>query len=77
MEQNGIFSQNISMEQAMAFASSPAGQQLLRILQQSNDSELSKARSLASSGDMDGARLALTSLLKDPQIQKLMKEFGA
>ena len=76
MEQNGNFSQNFSMEQAMAFASSPAGQQLLRILQQKNGLDLSKAQSLASSGDMEGAKKALSSLLGDPQIQKLMKEFG-
>lgn len=76
MEQNGKAGQNFSMEQAMAFAASPAGRALLRALQQKGGQDLDKATALASGGDMIGARNALSSLLSDPQIQKLMKELG-
>lgn len=72
MEQN----RNFSMEQAMAFANSPAGRQLIQMLQQKGGHDLTKAEALASSGDMEGAKNALSSLLKDPQVQKLLKDLG-
>lgn len=67
---------DFSMEQAMAFAASPAGKQLLAILQKQNRDELNIAQQSAASGDMDAAKKALSSLLTDPQIQKLLKQFG-
>ena len=76
MEMNGKTNPNLSMEQAMALAKSPAGKQLLQILQQKGGSDLNKAHSLAASGDMSGARSALSGLLDDPQVQKLLKELG-
>lgn len=76
METNGKPNQNFSMEQVMAFAKSPAGNQLLNILRQKGGSDLAKAQSMAASGDMTGAKNALSSLLDDPQIRKLMKELG-
>lgn len=72
MEQN----RNFSMEQAMAFANSPAGRQLMQVLQQKGGHDLTKAEALASAGDMEGAKNALSSLLKDPQIQKLLNNLG-
>lgn len=65
-----------SMEQAMAFAASPAGKQLISILQKQNSADLTKAQQLANGGDMDAARKALSSLLSDPKIQNLLKQFG-
>ena len=76
MDKNGGNSQIFSIEQAMAFAASPAGQQLIRILQQKGGTDLSKAKSLASGGDMEGAKNALSAILSDPQVQMLMKELG-
>ena len=72
MEQNRQF----SMEQAMAFAKSPAGRQLLNILQQKGGRDLSKAEALASAGDMEGAKNALSSLMEDPQVRKLLNDLG-
>lgn len=72
MEQN----QQFSMEQAMALAKSPAGRQLLNILRQKGGQDLAKAENLATAGDMDGAKKALSSLLEDPQVRKLLKDLG-
>lgn len=65
-----------SMEQAMAFAGTPAGRQLLAIIQNKGDSDLQKAKSLAESGNMAEAAKAMSSLLADPEVQKLLKQFG-
>jgi hypothetical protein len=70
------FPNGISMEQAMAFAATPAGQQLIRILQQKNNPDSSKAAQAAASGNAAQAKDALSSLLSDPQIQQLRKHFG-
>jgi hypothetical protein len=67
---------NISMAQAMAFANSPTGQQLIRILQQKNDPKLTQAAQAAASGNTDQAKDSIASLLRDPQIQALLKQFG-
>ena len=61
---------------AMAFAATPAGQQLIRILQQKNNPDISKAAQAAASGNAAQAKDALSSLLSDPQIQQLLKQFG-
>ena len=67
-------SQNFSMEQAKAFASSPAGRQLLELIQQKGGNDLSKAQSFAAAGDMTKAKEALSSLLSDPQIRAMIKQ---
>lgn len=69
-------SQNFSMEQAMAFAASPAGQQLIAMLQKKGGADLTKAQEHAAAGNMDQAKDALSSLLSDPQIKALLKQFG-
>lgn len=67
-------SQNFSMEQAMAFAASPAGRQLLSLIQQKGGSNLTKAQAHAAAGDMERAKDSLSSLLSDPQIQAFLKQ---
>lgn len=74
MQQNN--NGNVSMDQILAYAKSPAGRQLIRLLQQKNSPELSKAAQLAASGNTEDAKDALSSLLTDPQIQALLKQFG-
>ena len=69
-------SQNISMEQIKAFASSPAGKQLIALMQHKGGMELSNAQSYAASGNMEKAKESLSALLSDPQIQALIKRFG-
>jgi hypothetical protein len=70
------FPNGFSMEQARAFAESSAGQQLIRLLQQKNNPEISKAAQAAAAGNTAQAKESLTSLLSDPQIQQLLKQFG-
>ena len=69
-------SQNFSVEQAMAFASTPAGRQLLSLLQKKGGDDLQKAKNFAAAGDMNQAKDALSSMLSDPQIQALLKQLG-
>lgn len=69
-------SQNFSMEQAMAFAATPAGKQLLALMQQKGGADLRNAQNLAAAGDMTKAKDALSSLLSDPQIQAILRQMG-
>ena len=64
------------MEQAMAFAKTGAGQQLIQLLQQKNNPDISKAAQAAASGNTAQAKEALSTLLSDPQVQQLLKQFG-
>ena len=76
MAKQSDFPGGFSMEQAMAFAASPAGQQLIRMLQQQSGADFSKAQQYAAAGNMDGARSELASLLKDPKVLAILKQFG-
>ena len=76
MAYNGKQQPNFSMEQAMAFAASPAGRQLISMLQKQSGADLSRAQQLAAAGDMDEAKKTLSSLLSDPAIQNLLKQYG-
>ena len=67
---------NISIDKAMAFANSPAGQQLMKLIQQKNDPKIAKAMDAAAAGDASLAREQLSSLLTDPKIQEILKQFG-
>lgn len=67
---------NFSVEDAQAFAQSPAGQQLLTLLQSTDSSALQKAMEQASGGDLAKARDILTPLLSSPEVRKLMQQFG-
>ena len=67
---------NFSMEDAQAFAQSPAGQQLLALLQSTDNSALRQAMEQASAGDLTKARDILTPLLSSPEVRKLMQQFG-
>ena len=64
-----------SMEQIMAFAASPAGKKLFSMIQNSG-TDLSKAQSYASGGDLEQAKKELSTLLSDPQIRELLQMFG-
>lgn len=67
---------NISMDDALRLAQSPAGQQLLTLIGQANGQDLQEALDLASAGDLSGAQNALSSLLSSPQVQALLKQLG-
>ena len=65
-----------STEEIMALASSPAGQQLLALLQQSGGSQLQQAMGRAAAGDLAGAKELLSPLLSDPRILALLGQLG-
>lgn len=74
MEKN---SQNFSMEEAMQIAKSPAAQQLISMLKQTNGKELQKAMDLASAGDMKNASQIIRSILSaDKDAQDLANKLG-
>ena len=69
-------SQDFSMEDVMRIAKSPAGQQLMALLQQKDSAALDKASAQAKSGNYSQAGQTLSALLSSPEAQKLMKELG-
>lgn len=75
MAQNKDFD-SFSMAQVMAFAASPAGKQLIALIQNSSGADLNKAQAHAAAGNMEEAKAELSSLLKDPRIRELLRQFG-
>ena len=69
-------SQDFSTEEIMGLAQSPAGQQLIALLRQSDPAKLQQAVTQAQSGDFSNAGQTLHDLLSSPQAQKLLKELG-
>ena len=76
MAKQADFPGGFSMEQAMSFAVSPAGQQLIRMIQQKSGTDFTKAQEYAAAGNMEGAKAELASLLTDPKILAILKQFG-
>ena len=65
-----------SMDQMMALAKSPAGRQLLTLLQQSAGQDWQQAMRKAAAGDLDGAKSLLSPALADPRIRELLSQMG-
>lgn len=65
-----------SMDDLMQLAASPAGQQLMAMLRQCNPESLQLAMKKAASGDLEGAKAAVSQLMQDPQIKKLLDQMG-
>lgn len=65
-----------SMEDAMRLANSPAGKQLIAMLQRQNSADLNKAMASAASGNYEDAKTALSAMLKDPTVMELLKQIG-
>ena len=68
--------QDFSMEEIMRLAKSPAGQQLVAMLQKQNSDKLEQAVSQAKTGDYAKAGQTLSSMLSSSEAQKLLKELG-
>lgn len=64
------------IREAMRLAKSPAGQQLIQLLQASNASQLQKAMDSAASGDYQTAKQSLSALLSTPEAQALLSRMG-
>ena len=67
---------NFSMQEAMRLANTPAGQQLLAMLQQSDNEALQKIMDQISTGNYANAQQALSELLSSPEARQLMKQLG-
>ncbi len=62
------------MSELMRLAQSPAGRQLLALLQSSGGSALENAIAQAASGNYGEAKNVLTPLLASPQAKALLKQ---
>lgn len=72
----GNQSKGFSMEEVMQLMKTPAGQQLIKMLQSSDDPALRKARQHAAGGNMDAAREALQQLNANEELKKLLMQLG-
>lgn len=66
--------EKFSIHDAMRLANSPAGKQLIALLQSTGGSDLEQAKKAAEKGDYESAKSNLAEIIKSPQIQALIKE---
>lgn len=69
-------SEDFSMEEVMQLAKSPAGQQLLAMLQRANPDTLQQVAGQAAAGHYHQAASTLKTLLSSDETQALMKQLG-
>ena len=69
-------SQDFSMEEVLRLAKSPAGQQLLAMLQQADTEQVQQVARQAAAGNYAQASQALQALLATEEAQKLVKQLG-
>lgn len=67
---------NFSVDNVKKMLQTPAGKQLLTLLQSADSAKLQSAAQHAAGGNMEDARQALAPLLASPQIQALLKQLG-
>lgn len=67
-------SQDISIQQAMQFAQTPAGQQLISLLRSTGGKEFQAAMQQAAMGDYSTAKDVISRMLTDPEAQKLLEQ---
>lgn len=65
-----------ALQDALRLAKSPAGQQLIRMLQQNGGDALQTAVEKAAAGDYAQAKQMLSALLESPDIQNLLEQMG-
>ncbi len=65
-----------SIQQAMRMAKSPAGQQLIQMLQQGGGEDLQKAMEQAAAGDYASAKQTIDNLMQDPKARSLLAQLG-
>ena len=68
--------QNFSAQEAMRLAKTPAGQQLIAMLQKADTKAVKEAMSQASNGNMEQAKNVLEPILSSPEIQQLIRQLG-
>lgn len=67
---------DFSMQKAIQMANTPAGKQLIAMLQQTDPSVLEKAKAQATSGNYSQLSKTLAPLLASEDVQKLLKSLG-
>lgn len=65
-----------STQELLQMAKSPAGQQLISMLQQKGGDELRQAVSKAATGDYTQAKQAISALMENPEVKKLLEQLG-
>ena len=65
-----------SISDAMRLASSPAGLQLIRILQQKGDDRVVKAIEKVSAGDMTQLGIIISAIMENPEARSLLQKLG-
>lgn len=68
--------QNFSPEDAKRLAQSPAGQQLIALLQQNDTGQIGLAMQKAADGDYTQASQILSSLMTNPETRRLLSQLG-
>ena len=63
-----------SMEDVMRMASTPAGRELIALLQATGGQDMQQAKQAAQQGDYTQAKNSLTEFLKSPRVQQLLRE---
>ena len=69
-------SQDFSMQEAMRLAKTPAGQQLLALLQQADKRSVNQAMAKAAAGDYEQAKALLGPLLASEEARALLAQLG-
>ena len=72
----GTQNHGFSMDDVMLLMRTPTGQQLVKLLQNSDDPALQKARKLSANGDMAAAKEALKEMAANEEIKKLLSQLG-
>ena len=67
---------DFSMRDALRLSKTPAGQQLLALLQQTQPDAMRKAMEQASKGDMSQMQETLAPILASEEVQKLLQQLG-
>ena len=68
--------QAFDVQEAIRLANTPAGKQLIQMLQQSDPEALNQASQHARSGNYSQALSAVKKILSTPEGQELIKKFG-
>lgn len=65
-----------AIREAMRLANTPAGKQLISMLQSRNTGQLQQAAESASAGNYDHAKQALAEFMRNPEIRALLEQLG-
>lgn len=76
MQKNPDTPQDFSIQQAMQLAATPAGQQLIALMQKNGGQEFRQAMAKAAAGDYAQAKEVLSSLLSTPEAKDLLNQLG-